>query len=535
MRTNAWVAIVFTAFITTLAVACSDDSNMQPGSTTRSPIAPGTMTGAGIPGAVADTGIGAGTTGGSTGAPIVTPPTGSAGTAGSAGGAGPAGSTAGTMPTSGTPTAGGGGATGASDAGSADGSTSNDGGAMAMGTDPLPPLPPDKALPLVFVHGFVGSAQQYMSQAQRFVANGYPPERIRAYEHDGAGTNTTSFVTGLGRVVDALLAEFKTDKIYLVGHSRGTFVSSSYLASNASKVAKYIAVDGSGCSTSIPCIAPSQAMFRGQKHVEVCTSKESFAMQYEFLIGSKPQVVDIVPQRAPVEISGRVVNFPANTGRAGTTLKLFELVASTGARAQSEPVATFMIGEEGTWGPVTVSPDKYYEFELTGGGSNTTGHFYWQRFLRSSNLVRLLSGPPDSPARMNTNTSDMHAALVVSRQREWLASDVLEIGTKSPGSDQPAINVMTAAAGARNAIGIHIHDAASSPGNSSLDPLPYFSSQSFQYGVDVFMPASDPPTGVITLRNLPRGDMAKPQVLNIPNWRSSAHAISVTFSDAPQD
>ncbi|MET0738819.1 MAG: hypothetical protein ABW035_11125, partial [Acidimicrobiales bacterium] len=57
------------------------------------------------------------------------------------------------------------------------------------GVDPLPPLPDDVALPIVFVHGFAGSAQQYESQAMRFVANGYPQDRIVAYDHDGAGTD----------------------------------------------------------------------------------------------------------------------------------------------------------------------------------------------------------------------------------------------------------------------------------------------------------------------------------------------------------
>ena len=77
------------------------------------------------------------------------------------------------------------------------------------GTDALPPLPLDKALPIVFVHGFAGSAQQWQSQAMRFVANGYPPERIIAYEHDGAGFDTASFVTGSRQVVDEVLARVR--------------------------------------------------------------------------------------------------------------------------------------------------------------------------------------------------------------------------------------------------------------------------------------------------------------------------------------
>jgi len=460
--------------------------------------------------------------------------------AGAPGSAGTSASTAGVTGASGASAAGVGGASvAAAGSGAAAGApAAGSGGVNAgtAGTDALPPLPADKALPIVFVHGFAGSAQQWQSQSMRFVANGYPPERIVAYEHDGAGFDSAGFVSGLAKVIDAALAEFKTEKVFLIGHSRGTFVSSSYLgsAANAAKVAKYVAIDGSACVTNVPCVAPTQAMFPGQKHVEVCTSKESFAMQYEFLMGEKPKVVDIVRQRAPVEISGRAVNFPENTGRAGTTLKIYPLDAATGARAQPDPIGTFQIAEDGNWGPVTIDPETHYEMELSAGSGLTT-HFYSQRILRSTKFVRLLSGPPDSASRMNTNTSDKHAAMVVSRQREWQPSDVLEISTKSPGGDQPAVNAMTRAAGMANGIGIHFHDAAASPGDSSLAALPYFSMQAFQYGVDVFMPAAEPPNGTITLRNLPRGDMSKPQVLNVPNWQSSKHFISISFSDFPLD
>lgn len=484
--------------------------------------------------------LGAGT-GGSTGGGA-----GSAGGTGIAGGAGSglpaaAGTTAGGSGVGAGGMGGGGAGSGAGGVGGAvAGAPAAGGGGMGgaqgtAGVDALPPIAADKALPIVFVHGFAGSAQQWQSQAMRFVANGYPPERIIAYEHDGAGFDTSSFVTGLGQVVDATLAQFQASKVFLIGHSRGTIVSSSYLGNsqNAAKVAKYIAIDGSPCPGGVECIAPNQMMFSGQRHVEVCTSKESFARQYEFLMGEAPQVVDVVRQRSPVEISGRAVNFPANTGREGTTLKIYPIDAATGARTQTDPLAMFAIGADGKWGPVTVDPDALYEMELS-ASSGVTTHFYMQRFLRSSPFVRLLSGPPDSPTRMNTNTGDAHATLSVSRQREWLSSDVLEISTKSPSrGDQAAVNAMTSAAGAALAIGIHFHDAAASPGNSTLGALPYFSSQAFQYGVDVFMPATDPPDGVITVRNFPRGDMNKPQVLNVPNWPSSKHHISMLFSDFP--
>lgn len=401
------------------------------------------------------------------------------------------------------------------------------------GTDPLPALPDSVALPLVFVHGFAGSASQYQSQAMRFVANGYPADRIIAYDHDGAGLDIPGYADGLDAVIEQARADFGVEQVYLVGHSRGTAVSSAYLGDDAraAKVAKYVAIDGAACVTNVPCVAPTQEIFVGQAHVEVATSAESFAMQYEFLVGEAPTVTEIVNQAAPVEISGRAVSFPANTGRQNATLQWFEVDAADGARISNTPIATFTIGADGQWGPITIAPDKHYEALLSSPDSPTAQHFYLQPFRRSSHLVRLLSGDPSSPTRTNTNVSDDHAAIIAMRMREWMTTDVLEISTElASGDGQATVNAITTDVGNDN-IAIHIHDDAATPGASSMAALPYFSEQAFQAGVDVFMPAADPTDGTITLRNLPRGDDTKPQVLRFPNWPSTGHMVMAVFSD----
>ena len=291
------------------------------------------------------------------------------------------------------------------------------------GTDPLPALPDSIALPIVFVHGFAGSAQQVESQAMRFVANGYPEDRIIAYDHDGAGVDFEAYVEGLTEVVDAALSAFGVEQVYLVGHSRGTRVSTTFLSDPAqtAKVAKYVAIDGQPCPEVVPCVAPTQAAFPGQSHVEVATSAESFAMQYEFLVGEAPEVVDIVPQREPVEISGRAVNFPANTGR-DATLDIWPIDADSGARVGDEPHATFELGTDGEFGPVELETGAHYEYALSSDASPVTHHLYLQPFVRSSHLVRLLSSSPDnSPTRDNTNVGGGHTALIVMRMREWYA------------------------------------------------------------------------------------------------------------------
>jgi pimeloyl-ACP methyl ester carboxylesterase len=399
-------------------------------------------------------------------------------------------------------------------------------------------LSADVTLPIVFVHGFVGSASQFDSQFQRFNANGYPANRFRAYDHHGL---VGDFQPGLIAMVDEVLAEFGAEKVFLVGHSRGTSTSDTYMMTpeNAAKVAKYVSLDGRGCGVAmgvgIDCIAPSQMNQPGEKHVEVATSATSFKKMFEFFVGSAPEITEIVAQDGPVQISGRLVNFPENTGRSGTTLSLYEVNGDTGRRLSETVLDSFEIGDDGNWGPATVNADKRYELAVTSSTSPLVQHFYFQHFLRNTKFVRLLSGPPESASRTNTNVGDTHTAVTLLRMREWTPDDVINVtSTSQSGGDQPMVNAVTDMTGA-GSIGFYIHDDAATPKMTTRALLPYFSTQPFQTGVDVYMPAADPVDGTITITNLPRGDADKAQTINVPNWPSSKHTVMAFFSDFPQD
>ena len=80
-------------------------------------------------------------------------------------------------------------------------------------------------------------------------------------------------------------------------------------------------------------------------------------------------------------------------------------------------------------------------------------------------------------------------------------------------------------------LGLHIHDAEATPGETTGEPLPYFPDEPFQSGIDVFMPGAEQPDGTIIVRNLPRGDASRPQEIRLPNWPSSGHRIGVLFND----
>lgn len=130
---------------------------------------------------------------------------------------------------------------------------------------------------------------------------------------------------------------------------------------------------------------------------------------------------------------------------------------------------------------------------------------------------------------------------IILRNREWWSNhptgqnDILEITTTSAShGTEAAGNILTPATG-NGSVGIHVHDDEATPGVSTLDLLPFFSSQPFQTGVDVFMPATDPPDGTISFANAPRGDTGNMQVINTANWASSGHRMGILFRDYDQD
>ena len=419
-------------------------------------------------------------------------------------------------------------------------------------------------LPIVFVHGGAGSALQYQSQALRFASNGYGAP-VRAFEYNsGSGAAIAGAPAGLEAFIDALRDETGAAQVHLVGHSLGTFVSNTFLGNpaRAARIRKYVGIDGASnasCGIDNPDL-DCMGIFRGttgnvggdnryfnntQTHVQAASSAESFAYQYEFFTGNPPVTSLVLPQPpGQVEIAGRAVFFPANTGTDGATLEIWEVDSATGHRKYAEPHAVFAIGPSGDFGPVPVNGQQHYEFHMIRTDIDLQGSIYTQPFIRSNYLWRVLNTPAGSAILTNTNVGDGHSAAVVIRDKEWWSShpsgqnDILTITTRIPSTGPAEVleapgNIL---AGIGNgSIGIHVHDDAATPGVSSLALLPFFPTQAFQTGKDVYMPATDPPTGTISFVNAPRGDVGRPQVINTPNWASSQVRMGVYFQEYVQD
>lgn len=436
---------------------------------------------------------------------------------------------------------------------------SGSGGISLPGGPDMPDIDEQRIRPLIFVHGTAGSASQYQTQAMRFASNGYPDDHILAFEYTTAGAAEVEralsgqLSSDLDAFIDQVLEELDADQVYLACHSLGTAVCGHYLVApqREAKVAAYVAIDGAvgeNCHGGSNCmgifvdpqrqLGPVNAYFPEQTHVEVATSAGSFAAQFEFFTGVEPERTTILARRDRVDVSGRAVYFPANTGAAGTRLQIWEVDAASGMRVDGSPVSSFAIGSDGHWGPARLDSQAHYEFLLLRPG-RADHHFYRQPQPRDSHLVRLNTSPAGSAIEANTHVTDQHAALVISRDREWwgdrgVDNDILEISTTSAAGDQAAVDIISTAMQSNN-IGIHVHDDEVTPLLTSAQPLPYFPAQPFQWGVDVYMPAETPADGVISIVSSPRGDTAHQQVLNVPNWASSGHRISLIFNDYVQD
>ena len=75
-----------------------------------------------------------------------------------------------------------------------------------------------------------------------------------------------------------------------------------------------------------------------QTHVQTCTSAESFVAYYRFLTGHRP-AHDIVPQTGTIEVAGKALNFPQNTGLVGGTVQIWQ-VNDSGWRTSTAPLAS---------------------------------------------------------------------------------------------------------------------------------------------------------------------------------------------------
>jgi pimeloyl-ACP methyl ester carboxylesterase len=405
--------------------------------------------------------------------------------------------------------------------------------------------------PVIFVHGGAGSGAQFETQAMRLTSNGYPRDLIEVLEYDSTfGLNTMEQVwASLDQLIASMLESSGADRVDLLGHSLGTTVSHGYLTSSperAATVAHYVNIDGrtateppGGVNTlavwgegdqTRQIVGAQNYYAPDQSHVQVATSAETFAQFYKFFTGRRARTTDVTRDRdGRVRLAGEANLFPSNIGEEGAILEIWEVNGRTGDRRGHRPKATFEIGADGAWGPFRASTRKTYEFAVV-HEAGSTHHFYFQPFRHDDHLIRLLTTLPGTGLDVLREKSDRHSTLTVVRYKEWWAdqgalNDVLEIHNQ---------NILNAANSPRTkrVNAVFVMDVGSDGVTDLTAPHPALFALPFLTGMDVFVPAAIPPDDTVRVEMRARAGDGSTDVINVPNWASSQHHMTVQFPDS---
>ena len=416
---------------------------------------------------------------------------------------------------------------------------------------------------IIFVHGFEGSGAQFESQQMRLTSNGYPGRYIAAFEYDSLtyssalqGNSVAAQEKPLFARLDRLIGHLKQithrPQVDMLAHSLGTRLVQDYLNSSkkrAANVARYVNLDGFPAHR-LPGGVPTLALWgtRGpistpgrringatnvlvpdSSHVQTATSPFSFRRFYRFFTGHWPKTTQIVAQRGVISISGRDVNFPENTGLAGATVQVWPINQTTGQRTSKKPLASFSINKTGYFGPVKLRSGQRYEFSETRPGK-PTHHFYYEPFIRSDHLIRLLES--DALRGLGGTPSATSVAMVIVRYKElWgnqgKQSDVLRVnGVKACNATTCPLSKEVNALFAAD----FNHDGRSEPHQTWK---PYQSLGFFLSSVDISAPAQSNAKGEVTVSIKDRG-RGPVRAISFPNWPGTTNYVTVQLNDYSQ-
>ncbi|MDY7083220.1 MAG: hypothetical protein SXQ77_12645, partial [Halobacteria archaeon] len=380
-----------------------------------------------------------------------------------------------------------------------------------------------------------------------------PNDYLHVFEYNSLSypANRRDVISKLDSKIDEIIAQTDADQVDAMGHSLGTNVMIFYLRdeNRASKVANYVNIDGQPAlsqpggvrtlgiwghrTTNLNIRGAKNVHFNDKTHVQVATSEDTFEVMYKFLTGEEPETKKIVQEPADeVTVEGRAQQFLINEAIPNATLDIYEIDPDTGERLSEEPIASPDVDENGFFGPIDLNADAYHEFVGSQTGTDQKHHFYRFPPIRSNQFFRGLSSIPGTGLDRLIKKDGNHMALILPRDKEYWGNQG-ENNDKLSINGENIINAKTAPQ-RQNVIAPLAFDTGIQGRSNTNRPLGRFRVTPFLTGVDLYVPASNPPSETVTVKETPRDTDGLTRTMKIQNWASDPHRVTVRFPDHTQ-
>lgn len=176
--------------------------------------------------------------------------------------------------------------------------------------------------PVVFVHGYTGSASNWTTAMSVFRSAGWSSSNLFAYEYNSYGNNITN-ARGLASYVDQVKSRTGASKVAIVNHSMGGLVSQYYLKvlggnANVSHLAS-IAGANHGTTSAGACLVfvTCQQMYPGSSFIAQISAGDETPGSTRYATWYSPCDGVIVPYTSTVLGSGATNNLVACQNHIG--------------------------------------------------------------------------------------------------------------------------------------------------------------------------------------------------------------------------
>lgn len=373
-------------------------------------------------------------------------------------------------------------------------------------------------LPIVFVHGFLGSGDNWALQLQRFSSNGYCNERMFLF--DWNTINRSKATDSLLDVfIDNVLAKTKAKQVELVGHSAGGGLCYNYLSDSlhALKVAHYVHI-GSGkmqsaagknaevktmniysradmvVKTGGDIAGATNIALKDADHMQVATSEETFIYLYKFFNNNQsPSTIKISRPESNkyVSLSGKAVTLGENKPLSLDSFNVYIFNPQTGKRefinrnANNNGAYTgwTKFSKDGTFG-FNITTGSSFEFEVQPKGGRKI-YYFFEPLQQTNQAVYLRAFPSTGVIAgvLNQIPKDSNQTVLVI----FSSNNAIIAGRDSLVIDSIPLSTPLLAPASKTMIAGFLFDDGD--GKTSVQPLKNFGGFPFLGSADIFIPA----------------------------------------------